>query len=235
MQDDNVEVSELSREILRFLIKMPKFPDIINKLSFINRQDLLYVIGQSDVLFRSTLNFGGNSVKSMTIYRKTGLTMGSDRYKTENLSTQMPDSTTHESKNVLKSIQKPKSSKRYFGVIPSKYIKGLESSNGYDDRVGTMEEIKEQFIDSTPNFSTLMKYVNEFVDYLFVLSHEKLAAEDESIAYECIHMVHEVLKKDQSLERVQYKGLFGNLIKHFDTSDISLLNEVIQVFKTILK
>ena len=59
MQDDNVEVSELSREILRFLIKMPNFTEVINKLSFINRQDLLYVIGQTDVLFRSTLHFGG--------------------------------------------------------------------------------------------------------------------------------------------------------------------------------
>ena len=237
MQDDSIEVSELSREILRFLIKMPNFTEVINKLSFINRQDLLYVIGQSDVLFRSTLHFGGQSVKSQTVYRKTGITVGSDRYKTENMSTQIPDAPSYDAvaKTALKSIVKPKASKRYFGVIPSKIIKGLDSSNSYDDRVQTLEQVKEQFIHDIPNFTTLTKHINEFVDYMFSLSHEKMDAEDEKISYECISVIHEVLKRDQNLEKVQYKSLFTNLIKHFDTSDISLLNEVIQVFKTLLK
>ena len=97
LSDENTETSELSREILRDLIKnYKKFPLIIPKLSFVNRQDLLYVIGRTDVLFRSTLNFSNyNSIKSQTVYRRTGITVGSDRYKSENLSTQLPDNTTY--------------------------------------------------------------------------------------------------------------------------------------------
>lgn len=54
----------------------------------------------------------------------------------------------------------------------------------YDDRIQTLQEISEKYIKDAPNFSTLSKYLNEFIDYLFNLSHEKLAAEDESISYE---------------------------------------------------
>lgn len=93
LQDENTETSELSREILRDLIKNYKrFPEVIPKLSFVNRQDLLYVIGQSDVLFRSTLNFSNyNSIRSQTIYRQTKLTVESERYKSENVTTQIPE------------------------------------------------------------------------------------------------------------------------------------------------
>lgn len=154
LADENTEISELSREILRDLIKnYKKFPEIIPKLSFINRQDLLYVIGRTDVLFRSTLNFSNyNSVRSHTIYRKTGLTVGSDRYKseiseptpgifhknesstslktcTQNLSTQVPDNTVYKGIVDVKSkiVAKPnRSSKKCFGVVPTQLIKDLE-------------------------------------------------------------------------------------------------------------
>lgn len=42
-----------------------------------------------------------------------------------------------------------------------------------------------------------------------------------------------MLKKDINLEKITYKAVFEKLIKHFSTQDISLLNEVIQVFKTV--
>lgn len=35
------------------------------------------------------------------------------------------------------------------------------------------------------------------------------------------------------MQKLKYKLLFSNLIDHFKTQDISLLNEVIQVFKQI--
>ena len=125
MQDDD----NIVREILRDLIKnYRKFPEIIPKLSFINRQDLLYAIGETDVLFRSTLNFS-NSIKSQTIFRQTKLTFESDRYKTENMSTHIPEISTSNMKSSLKEIKpiKPKNSKRLFGVIPAKTIKSLDS------------------------------------------------------------------------------------------------------------
>ena len=103
----------------------------------------------------------------------------------------------------------------------------------YDDRIQTLQEISEKYIKDAPNFSTLSKYLNEFIDYLFNLSHEKLAAEDESISYECVHMIHDILKMDTNLDKINFKFMFASLIKHFETQDISLLNEVIQVFKTI--
>jgi hypothetical protein len=97
LAEENTEISESSREILRDLIKnYKKFPEVIPKLSFINRQNLLYVIGRTDVLFRSTLNFSNyNSIKSQSVYRQTNLTIESDSYKSENLSTQIPESTTY--------------------------------------------------------------------------------------------------------------------------------------------
>lgn len=186
MQDESTEVSELSREILRDLIKnYKKFLDIIPKLSFINRQDLLFVIGQTNVLFRSTLNFSA-SIRSQTIYRQTNLTLGSDRYKTENMSTQLPDNVIPKPSSSFKdqSSNKPKSSKRHFGVIPNKLIKLLDSTNIYEDRVNTLEQINSLYVQDIPSFTTLSKYINEFIDYLFNLSHEKSTAEDESIAYE---------------------------------------------------
>lgn len=76
--------------------------------------------------------------------------------------------------------------------------------------------------------------MNEFVIYLFGLSHEESVAEEESIAYESINLIHEILKKDKSLiSNLKYKLIFSNLIDHFKTHDISLLNEVIQVFKQL--
>jgi hypothetical protein len=104
LADENTEISESSREILRDLIKnYKKFTEVIPKLSFVNRQDLLFVIGRTDVLFRSTLNFSHqNSIKSQSIYRQTNLTVGSDRYKSENLSTQVPDNTTYKIKGTMK-------------------------------------------------------------------------------------------------------------------------------------
>jgi hypothetical protein len=66
------------------------------------------------------------------------------------------------------------------------------------------------------------------------LSHEEPAAEDESIAYESINLIHKVLKKEKSmLLNLKYKLIFSNLIDHFKTHDISLLNKVIQVFKQL--
>lgn len=113
LADENTEISELSREILRDLIKnYKKFPEIIPKLSFVNRQDLLYVIGRTDLLFRTTLNFSNyNSIKSHTLYRKTGLTVESDQYKSENLSTQVPQNTNYNVKGELNDIPVAKPSK----------------------------------------------------------------------------------------------------------------------------
>jgi hypothetical protein len=199
LAEENTEISESSREILRDLIKnYKKFPEVIPKLSFINRQDLLYVIGRTDVLFRSTLNFSNyNSIKSQSVYRQTNLTIESDRYKSENLSTQIPESTTYKWKGVLKNLPtiKPKTnSKKCFGVIPTKLIKELESADSYEDRVHILTEISQSFVQDQKNFSILSKKLNEFVIYLFGLSHEEPAAEDESIAYEAINLIHEVLK-----------------------------------------
>jgi hypothetical protein len=239
LADENTEISELSREILRDLIKnYKKFPEVIPKLSFVNRQDLLYVIGRTDVLFRSTLNFSNyNSIRSQTIYRQTNLTVGSDRYKSENLSTQIPDNTTYKGKGTLPDnpVPKPKgTSKKCFGVIPTKLIKDLESNNSYEDRIHALNEISQEYVKDQTSFMLLSKKINEFVVYLFGLSHEDPTVEDESIAYECISLIHDILKKDvKSLYKLKHKLVFSNLIDHFKTQDISLLNEVIQVFKQL--
>lgn len=241
LQDENTETSELSRELLRDLIKnYKKFPEVIPRLSFVNRQDLLYVIGQTDVLFRSTLNFSNyNSIRSQTICRQTNLTVGSDRYKSENLSTQVPDNTSYKIKGTINEtgpIKAKSNSKTCFGVIPKKFIKGLESNNSYEDRSQILTRISEEYIKDKTNFSLLSKKLNEFLAYIFGLSHEDVGAEDESIAYECLSLIHEILEKDpKTLFKLKYKLIFSNLIDHFGTSDISLLNEVIQIFKQIIK
>lgn len=239
LSDENTETSELSREILRDLVKnYKKFPEVIPKLSFVNRQDLLYVIGRTDVLFRSTLNFSNyNSIKSQTIYRQTGLTTGSDRYKSENMSTQLPDGSNYKGPNNMNdrpSIKPKVGSKKWFGVIPKKLIKELEPTNAYEDRIRALTEISQKYVNDETNFIILSKKINEFIAYVFGLSHEDNDSDDEPITYEAISMVHDILKKDvKSLSKMKYKLIFSNLIDHFKTQDISLLNEVILVFKML--
>lgn len=191
---------------MRDLIKnYKKFPEVIPKLSFVNRQDLLYVIGKTDVLFRSTLNFSyANSIKSHTIYRQTGLTVGSDRYKSENLSTQVPDSTTYRALGDQKEspqFSKSKgSSKKSFGVIPTKLIKELESNNSYDDRINALNEIYQVYVKDQTNFIILRKRLLDFVLLLLKLASEEDLTEDESIGYECLRLVHSIFELNQNFQ-----------------------------------
>jgi hypothetical protein len=239
LNDDSVMICELSREILRDLIKnYKKFLDIIPKLSFVNRQDLLYVIGKTDVLFRTSMNFSNyNSIKSQTIYRQAAMTAGSDVYKSENMSTQLPDSSTYKGPNNLNDRPniKPKiGSKKWFGIIPNKLIKDLETNNAYDDRIRALSEISQNYVHDASNFLILSKKINEFIVYIFGLSKEENDTDDELIAYEAISMVHDILTKDiKIISKMKYNLVFSNLIDHFKTQDISLLNEVILVFKQL--
>ena len=207
------------------------------KLSFINRQDLLYVIGQSDVLFRSTLNFSNyNSIRSQTIYRQTNLTVASERYKSENLTTQVPESSQLEGSTTMKTpaVIKSKPSKKWFGIIPNHLIKTLESYNSYEDRIQALKEISDLYVKDPNNFSVLSKKINEFIEYMFELSNEEFEVDDESITFEAISVIHEILKKDpKTFGYIKFKPIFSNLIEHSKTRDSLLLKEVIQIFKQL--
>jgi len=97
-----------------------------------------------------------------------------------------------------------------------------------------LNEISETYVKDQTNFQVLSKKINEFINYLFGLSREEATVEDESIAFESISLIHEVLRKDIKLiAKLKYKLVFSNLIDHFKSQDISLLNEVIQVFKQL--
>lgn len=113
-------------------------------------------------------------------------------------------------------------------------IKELEPTNAYEDRIRALTEISQKYVNDETNFIILSKKINEFIAYVFGLSHEDNDSDDEPITYEAISMVHDILKKDvKSLSKMKYKLIFSNLIDHFKTQDISLLNEVILVFKML--
>mmetsp|Transcript_19764 Transcript_19764/g.22948 ORF Transcript_19764/g.22948 Transcript_19764/m.22948 type:complete len:95 (+) Transcript_19764:132-416(+) len=94
----------------------------------------------------------------------------------------------------MANIKSKLSNKKWFGVIPNHLIKHLESFNLYDTRIQALNEITEKYVNDPDKFSVLTKKINDFIAYLFELSHEEFEVEDESIAYECVSLVHEILK-----------------------------------------
>lgn len=191
------------------------------------------------MLFRSTLNFSNyNSIRSQTIYRKTNITVESERYKSENITTQVPENSQLEASTTLKNAAaiKSKSSKKWFGIIPNHLIKYLESYNSYEDRIQALNEISELYVKDENNFSILTKKINDFIEYMFELSNEEFEAEDESITFEAVSVIHEILKKDpKTFGYIKFKPIFSNLINHSKTRDSLLLKEVIQIFKQLKK
>ncbi|CAI2361602.1 unnamed protein product [Moneuplotes crassus] len=233
LSDENTEVSEMSREILRHLIKnYKKFADIIPKLSFVNRQDLLYVIGKTDFLFRSTLNFSGfGGLKSQSLTKKIGLT-------SENQ--EITSKFTEESPSIsdLLHAKRKRHSKDFkkncFGVIPFSLISQLEFGNLYEDRLRALTKVSRKYVVDNDNFELLSKHLNEFVSYLFDISHEEAKNEVESLSYESIVIFNKILNKDAKyLEALDFKLCFSNLLSHSKTLDKPLLNEVISAFKTL--
>lgn len=131
---------------------------------------------------------------------------------------------------------KSKSSKKWFGIIPNHLVKGLESYNSYEDRIQALNQISECYVKDANNFSILSKKINAFIEYMFELSNEEFEAEDESITFETLSVIHEILKKEpKSFGYIKFQPIFSNLINHSKTRDPLLLKEVIQIFKQLKK
>jgi len=162
--------------------------------------------------------------------------MGSDRYKSENMSTQLPEGSVLGSTSIIDkpTIKAKDSQKKWFGIIPTVLIKQLEPSNLYEDRIRAITEISQKYVEDDDNFESLIKNLNKFVAYLFGLSHEDNENEDESLAYEAIGILNKILNKNiKYLSKLDYKLCFSNLIDHSKTLDKALLNEVIAAFKKL--